>query len=451
MKRLSKVVWSEGMYLGPHHFQTQSRFHEEVTHFEVSNLWVEPYGFVGIELDAEALRNGTVSLIHARGLFPDGLPFSMPEEDPVPPARSVGDHFPPTYESLKVSLAVPPYNPGGANCALQETGNHAPLRYVAETESFPDENTGMDDKPVKLGRKNIQFLFDTEPAEGLITLPTAVIKRDGSGHFIFEERFIPPCVQISASEYLLMLARRLIDILQEKSRTLSLDNRDRGKFRTGFSAQEISKFWYLHAVNSSLAPLRHLYLTKRGHPEELFREFLRLAGALCTFSIDAHPRDLPLYSHLELGRCFETLDQHIRTYLDLVVPSNCIAIPLKPTANYFYEGDITDQRCLDRARWIFAIQSPIGDAEVITRTLQLVKVCSAQFVPELVRRALAGMELTHLQVPPSAVSPKVESQYFAVSRTGPCWDHIVQTRRVGVYIPGDLPKPEIELLVVLES
>ena len=51
----------------------------------------------------------------------------------------------------------------------------------------------------------------------------------------------------------------------------------------------------------------------------------------------------------------------------------------------------------------------------------------------------------------AAVSPKVENQYFAISRTGPCWDHILQTRRVGVYVPGDLPKPEVELLVILES
>jgi len=38
-----------------------------------------------------------------------------------------------------------------------------------------------------------------------------------------------------------------------------------------------------------------------------------------------------------------------------------------------------------------------------------------------------------------------------LSRTGSCWEHIVQTRKVGVYIPDDLPGVELELLVVLES
>jgi type VI secretion system protein ImpJ len=451
MKQLSKVVWSEGMYLGPHHFQAQGRFFEEVTHFEISNLWFEPFGLAGLELDGEALRNGTVALVHARGIFQDGLPFNIPECDPLPSTRSIADLFPPTRENLTVLLTIPPRRLGAANCSLTDQEKNGRTRYIAEVRTLPDENTGLDEKPLKLGRKNLQILLDTEDAGDLQTLPIARIQRDGSGNYVYDESFIPPCVQISASQALMMMIRRLIDILQEKSATVSLDNRGRGKFQAGFSAQEVSRFWFLHAINSSLGPLRHLFFSQSGHPAELFTELLRLGGALCTFALDSHPRNLPLYNHLSLDKSFADIEKHIRTHLDLLAPSNCISIPLRPAANYFYEGDITDQRCLDRARWILSIRSAIGDAEVITRTLQLVKVCSAQFVPQLVKRALPGMELTHMPVPPSAVSARVESQYFAISRTGPCWDHIVQSRCVGIYVPGDLPSPEIELLVVLEN
>jgi len=451
MKQLSKVVWSEGMYLGPHHFQVQSRFYEEITHFGISNLWFEPYGFIGLELDAEALRNGTVSVPHARGFFPDGLAFNMPESDPLPPARNIADQFPPSRETLSVLLAIPPHRTGAPNCALKDSGTDGTTRYRAESQLCPDANTGLDEKLLKLGRKNLRLLLDTEEAGDLQTLPIARIKRDGSGHYIYDETFIPPCVQISASQTLMMLTRRMVDILQEKSVTVSLDHRGKGKFQTGFSAQEISRFWFLHAINSSLGPLRHHFHSKRGHPEEIFTELLRLGGALCTFALDSHPRNLPIYNHLALDKCFAELEEHIRRHLDLLVPSNCLSIPLTPVSNYFYEGDVTDQRCLDRARWMISVSSPIGDAEVINRSLQLIKICSAQFVPQLVKRALPGMGLTHVPVPPSAVSARVESQYFAISRNGPCWDHIVQTRRVGIYVPGELPNPEIELLVILED
>ena len=93
----------------------------------------------------------------------------------------------------------------------------------------------------------------------------------------------------------------------------------------------------------------------------------------------------------------------------------------------------------------------MGDAELMIKTPQLVKVCSPQFVRELVKRALPGLALTHLAVPPPAISPGVEKQYFGISRGGPCWDHMVQTKRVGVYIPGDIPNPEVEILVVLDQ
>jgi type VI secretion system protein ImpJ len=451
MKQLSKVVWSEGMHLGPHHFQVQGRFFEEVTHFQISNLWFEPYGLAGLELDAEALRNGTVALVHARGIFQDGLTFNIPESDPVPAARSISELFPPTSESLTVLLTVPPHKLGAANCALTVEQDKGRTRYVAEEKTLPDDNTGLDEKALRLGRKNIRLLLETEDAGEMQALPIGRVKRDGSGNYIYDESFVPPCLQINASQTLMKMTRRLIEILQEKSATVALDGRGRGKFRAGLSAQEVSRFWFLHAVNSSLGPLRHMFVSPSAHPAELYTELLRLGGALCTFALDSHPQNLPLYKHLSLDQCFGELERHIRAHLELLAPSNCISVPLRPAGNYFYEGDVTDQRCLDRARWILAIQSAIGDAELITKTTQVVKFCSAQFVPQLVKRALPGMEMTHLPVPPAAVSPRVESQYFAISRTGPCWDHIAQTRRVGVYVPGDIPNPQVELLVVLET
>jgi type VI secretion system protein ImpJ len=134
-----------------------------------------------------------------------------------------------------------------------------------------------------------------------------------------------------------------------------------------------------------------------------------------------------------------------------MVPTNCVAIPLERMSDYFYEGAVDDTRCLGRARWFLGIRCNLGEAEVISRTSQLAKVCSAKFVSELVKRAIAGLTLTHQPVPPSAIPVKLEMQYFSINRFGPFWDHIVQTRRVGIYIPGDLPDPDVELLVILET
>ena len=106
MKSLSRIVWSEGMHLGPHHFQAQNRYFEDSIQFATSALWFETYGLVGAELSEEALRNGSVSVTHARGILPDGLVFEMPECDPLPEARNIAELFPPTRDHLTVLLAV---------------------------------------------------------------------------------------------------------------------------------------------------------------------------------------------------------------------------------------------------------------------------------------------------------------------------------------------------------
>src|SRR5579864_9086517 len=108
MKLLSKIVWSEGMYLAPQHFQAQSRYFEDSLHFATSKLWNEIYGFAACEVDADALQNGIVSLSHARGIFEDGLAFDVPErnkdnkDERLPQPRTFTELFSPTVDHLTI-------------------------------------------------------------------------------------------------------------------------------------------------------------------------------------------------------------------------------------------------------------------------------------------------------------------------------------------------------------
>ena len=447
MKLLSRVVWSEGMHLGPHHFQVQSRYFEDSIQFATSSLWFASYGLAGLELDADALYNGSVSLLHARGILPDGLPFNMPESDDLPAPRTIAELIPPTRDGVIVLLGIPPLKPNGMNCTL-DAQTPGDARYASQATVLHDEISGVDERSVQLGRKNLRLLLDTEPAGDLVTIPVARVVRDGAGHFAYDPAFVPPVVRIGASPRLLQLLQQMVEILDEKGVALG---RDAGSSRSDFSTREIAAFWILHAVNSALAPLRHLLIAKRGHPEELFVELSRLAGALCTFSLDSKPRDLPLYDHQNLTDCFNRLDRHIRAHLETVLPTNCISIPLAAAGDCFYEGKISDARCLGNSRWVLAIRAGMAEADLMTQAPQLVKVCTPAFVRELVNRALPGMPLTHLRIPPAAISTRAETLYFGIGRVGPCWNHMLQTRQVGVYVPSAFPNPELQVLVVLDN
>jgi type VI secretion system protein ImpJ len=213
----------------------------------------------------------------------------------------------------------------------------------------------------------------------------------------------------------------------------------------------VATFWFIHTINSGLAPLRHMFLSQQTHPEQLFIELLRLGGALCTFALDAHPKSLPRYDHANPTECFDALDRQIRAHLEIIIPTNCLSIPLTPGAVCFLDGAVTDARCFGPSRWILAVRSPMGEGDLIREVPRLVKLCSTQFTPELVKRALPGMTLTHLPSPPAAVSPRADHQYFVVDRSGACWDHIAHTKRISAYFPAEIPQPEAEILVILES
>jgi type VI secretion system protein ImpJ len=396
----------------------------------------------------EAIRNDSVSLIHARGIFPDGLPFDIPASDTAPESLDVRELFSPTQQSHLVLLTIPAYRADRPNFGSNGESNGSHARYHAEAAPMLDDTTGRDEKPVSIGRKNLRLALDAEPIEDVVSLPIARVKRDGAGHFMYDPEYVPPCVQVGASKRLMQLLQRLIEILDAKSDSMARGRRGSAE---EFARQEVASFWLLHAIDSSLPSLRHIAQVKRLHPEQLYVELSRLAGALCTFALDAHPRTLPLYDHDHPQECFDALEKQIRANLEVVTPTARTVVPLKMTTPFLHTGAISDQRAFGRARWILGVRSSLNGVELAARVPQLAKVCSAKFTLELVRRAFPGMRIQHIQIPPASIAPRSDTQYFSVDRAGPCWETLSSTHEIGVYLPDAIPQPEVELVIVAED
>ena len=88
MTGTNRVVWSEGLYLRTQHFQQQDRHVEALMRAALQAAPWQPHGFTRLELDRAALDAGQIAIRSARGLFPDGTPFSIPETAAPPPPVS---------------------------------------------------------------------------------------------------------------------------------------------------------------------------------------------------------------------------------------------------------------------------------------------------------------------------------------------------------------------------
>jgi type VI secretion system protein ImpJ len=447
MKRLQPVVWSKGTFLSPQHLQTQDRFIESALQFRTSALNFRPWGFSELRINQQELAAGNFVISSARGILPDGLAFDVPDSDPPPPLRPLEPYFQAEQDSLDVFLALPHYQERGLNVAVGQ--RNADTRYRAEVITVRDENTGMSEKPIQVARKNFRLLMEGESREGTSVLQVANVKRTSADSFQVEARFVPPLLDIAASEYLLSILRRLVEILAAKGSILGGTRRQKNQSLADFTSSDIANFWLLYTVNSYFPLLNHLFETKKGHPEGLFSVMTSMAGALTAFSLKLQPRDLPAYDHEDLGPCFTDLDEKLRELLETTVPSNVVSLPLKLVQPSVYATALADDKYLVKTKMYLAISTETKEAELIKKVPSLVKVCSATHIDTLIRQALPGIQLTHSVKPPGAIPVKVNCQYFSLNQSGAAWEAVSRARNFAAYVPADFPNPQLELIILL--
>jgi type VI secretion system protein ImpJ len=447
MKQLKPVLWTKGTFLTPQHLQVQDRFLEDTLNFRLQALKFCPWGFRELAINAELLAEGQFALTRAAGIFPDGLLFDVPGADPPPPSKSLEEFFEPNAKRLDIYLAVPDYRQRGLNVS---SGKDSGTRYLAEVSEFRDENTGTSEKLIQVARKNMRLLAESENREGSSVLRVANVERTPAGTYQLNPRFIPPLIEIGASEYLVGLLRGLLELLAARSAQLSSGRREKNQSLADFTASDIANFWLLYTVNSNYPVFSHLYESKVGHPEQLYATMVGLAGSLTTFSQKLRPRDLPLYVHDSLGPIFSELDEKLRTLLETVVPTNLVSLPLKQVQNSIYATAIDHDKYLANTRLYLAVSAETGEEAIIQKVPQLVKVCSATHIEHLVKQALPGIQLRHLSSPPSAIPVKLKYQYFALNQSGPAWEAVNRARNFAAYVPLEqLPNPTLELLILL--
>ncbi len=447
MKQLQPVLWTKGTFLTPQHLQLQDRFLEDSLNFRLQALKFCAWGFSEAVLDQELLAEGQLTVTRASGIFPDGLLFDIPGPDQPPPSKALAEFFDHGVRDLDIYLTVPDYKPKGLNVAA--LGRVAGSRYLAETSNVRDDNTGSGERPIQIARKNFRLLAANETREGSSALRIANVERTEAGAFRLNPRFVPPLLEVRASDYLRGLVNGILEILSAKSTQLAGGRRQKNQSLADFTASDIANFWLLYTVNSHIPVLSHLLQGQRCHPEDLFSELTALGASLTTFSTTIRPRDLPLYDHLNLSKVFSDLDEKLRMLLEAVVDKNVVSLPLKQLKNTIYATAIDQDKYLTNTRMYLAFSADTSEDSIIRKVPQLVKACSASQIEQLINRATPGIALSHVSVPPSAIPVKMKYQYFSLNQSGPAWEAVIRSRNFAAHVPGELLNPQMELIILL--
>src|SRR5262249_35010953 len=149
---------------------------------------------------------------------------------------------------LDVFLAIPHYRDRGLNVSLAQST--ADTRYLAEVALLRDENTGTTERAVQVARKNFRVLIEGDSQEHASVLKLARIARTGTGMYELDSKFVPPLLDLGASDFLMSILRRLVEVLSSKSSQIAGGRRQRNLSLAEFGAADIASFWLLYTMNS---------------------------------------------------------------------------------------------------------------------------------------------------------------------------------------------------------
>lgn len=448
MSQKQRVVWYEGMNLDPHHFQQWDRYHRSLLDSRIRSVVKYDYGLLNIAIDKESITNGQFTLLRCKGVTPDGLAFNIPDDDPAPPSRSVEGFFPATQNELSVFLAIPSERERGRNCALEGKTERTDSRYTFDKMSVLDDNTGTDERQIGIGRTNFQLRFRDEPLEDFSVMKVGEIVRTADGSYALSEKFIPPSLTIEASESLMTICRRLLELLVAKSTAFS-----ERKSMTGHGdvASAMRTFSIIQTLNTYIPLLNHMYTSPKAHPEHLYMNMLALAGQLSAFSpeIQVDPRQFPVYDHTNLSRCFHELDSKIRSLLDsLISVKKYMNIPLERKSDTMYVGTVGDSSLFQQAEFFLTVQGDMPEKEMIEAILTNIRVASPDTINAVLASFSKALPLTHAMMPPAELPRREGTYYFRLEPSGSFWESISRSNAIAVFRPTELSRIKIEAVAV---
>jgi type VI secretion system protein ImpJ len=441
----SRVLWSEGTFLQPQHFQQHDRYFEAFVESRTRPLFEYGWGFAELALDESLLELGKIALRIARGVLPDGTPFDCPARDPLPAPMDVAG----TLRESVVVLGLPVRQPGVEEADLGGAAGDGLARYTAEELEIKDSNASFDRTAlIQVGKLRLRLLPQTDATQAYASLGIArVIERRADNRIVLDGSYIPPMLDVHAEGTLKGYLRDVHGLLHQRGDALAERLAQPGTGGVG----EIADFLWLITINRSEPLFAHFGKTSPLHPERLYGACVALAGELSTYTRDGRrPIPYPEYRHDDLAASFRPVVDDIRRSLSMVIESNAVLIDLEDRSRGFRLALVRDPELLRAARFVLAVKAQQPPDAIRTGFPKIVKVGPAERLRALVDYNLPAIALHGLPVVPREIPYHAGFCYFELERSGDLWKQLQGTGALALHISGELPGLQLELWAIRE-
>ncbi|MEL6479656.1 MAG: type VI secretion system baseplate subunit TssK, partial [Pseudomonadota bacterium] len=397
-----KVMWIEGMFLRPHHFQQQDRRAESMLTARIAALQPFFWGFSRIELDEKALAIGKVALTACEGAFPDGLPFAFPGDTALIEPLELDQ----TVTNQTVWLVAPALSEG-ARIGFELASDGPPLdaRYAIKTREVANAlDDGAGPELLKLGETNLRLQIGTRPPQGFEALPLVRVREvTPDRRVVLEEGFFPPVLSADVAADLYRSVAEIAGLFEVRAEHLA----GRQSAVRGTSSTARDQFLLLQLCNGWGARLRQIRDMRRIHPSELHRDLVEAAAELATFTRPdtLRPPPLPAYDHDDLTTTFTPVLEELRRSLGFLGEQKAVPIELEFSRKYrIYHNRAIEGTLFEGARFILVARAAMLEDEFRQNLPRRVSIGSTAEIMDIIGAAERSVPLRPLNAFPPDIS-----------------------------------------------
>jgi len=457
------VFWHQGLFLQPQHFQLlEQSFATRLSpllRYPCPSFW----GVRRLEIQETALNNRTFQINSGELLFPDGSFVVFPGNATLK-ARSFQEEWVEGGKPLTVYLGLRKWLNEHKNVTILsslEGAEASTTRFVTPTdpEEAPDLHEGKDPAMVKKLSYVLRIFWGTELDQlgGYTLIPVARLQREGDA-ILLSERFVPPCVAISASEPLLRLIKEIKDQIAFRCRQLEEYKRQKGIHTADFGSRDMVYLLALRSLGRFVPALVHVIEAETVHPWIVYGLLRQIIGELSTFSDKIGvlgeqsngERRIAAYDHERLWERFASAQGLIASLLEEITAGPEYVIRLEFDETY-YAADLKPEVFAEGNRYYLVVSTEADHSDVIASLTEVAKASSREHLPLLIARALPGLDIEHLQVPPQELPRRAQSVYFRLHHHSEQWGHVRNNRNIALYWDDAPSDAAIDLMIVERS
>ena len=445
----NRVVWTEGLFLRPQHFQQAERFTEKLVRDAAGQLLAYGYGFSELALDQELSKLGKVGLASAVGIMPDGTPFDIPRGADIPTPLDVPD----AAKDAFVVLALPVHRPGMGSMALERSQNNALARYYAMDFEARDAVAELDSAAeLKVGRLNLSLRLQQDLSPAYTSLAVArIVEKRPDGRVIFHEEFYPPVIDCRASAKLFDCVKEVYGLLRHRAQALA----DRVSRPGTQGVAEFADFLLLQLCNRMQPLFEHLSNRAPLHPEHFYAHLVALAGELATFARkDKRAPEFQPYRQDALWTTMQPVLEQVRLGLTAILESAALAVPLEDMTKGYYVGRVQDIDLLRSAVFVLAVNAQLPSEQLRARFPREAQLGSRERIRALVDSQLPGIPLRPLPVAPRQIPYHAGHTYFELDKARrpndpvDYWKDLEASRMLVMHVAGDFPELSLQLWAI---